>query len=150
MFNADQFLQSTIADANATAVVPVPVGEYQGIIEKVDARQWTSKTDPSKSGVTLDVTWMIEDEAVKQELGRDKVTVRQGIMLDLDINGGIDTGKGKNIGLGRLREALDMNRPGEVFSFNNLAGRAARVTVTHRFGETPDDVFAEVRQVTKW
>ena len=147
MFNPDQFLDMTITDANSTKTVPVPVGEYTALVSDVKCRQWQSKADPSKSGLTLDVTWEIDDAAVKQLLGREKVTVKQGIMLDLTESGGMDMGKGRNVGLGRLREALDLNRPGVAFSFSMLPGRLAKVSVSHRIDG--ENIYAEVKSVAR-
>ena len=147
MFNPDQFLDMQFEGQNDTKVVPVPAGEYTAMIEEVKVRQWQGKADPSKSGLTLDIQWSIDDPSVKELLGRDKVTVKQGIMLDLTDAGGLDMGKGRNIGLGRLREALDLNQPGRPFSFTMLTGRVARVSVTHRIAD--DNIFAEVKQVAR-
>ena len=147
MFNPDQFLDMQIEGQNDTKITPVPAGEYTAMIEEVKVRQWQSKADPLKSGLTLDVQWSIDDAAVKELLGRDKVTVKQGIMLDLTDAGGLDMGKGRNIGLGRLREALDLNQPGRPFSFTMLTGRVARVSVSHRIAD--DNIFAEVKQVAR-
>ena len=147
MFNPDQFLDMQIEGQNDTKVIPVPAGEYTAMIEEVKVRQWQGKADPSKSGLTLDVQWSVDDAAVKELLGRDKVTVKQGIMLDLTDAGGLDMGKGRNIGLGRLREALDLNQPGRPFSFTMLTGRVARVSVSHRIAD--DNIFAEVKQVAR-
>lgn len=147
MFNPDQFLDMQFEGQNDTKVVPVPAGEYTAMIEEVKVRQWQGKADPLKSGLTLDIQWSIDDPSVKELLGRDKVTVKQGIMLDLTDAGGLDMGKGRNIGLGRLREALDLNQPGRPFSFTMLTGRVARVSVSHRIAD--DNIFAEVKQVAR-
>lgn len=147
MFNPDQFLDMQVTESNDTKVVPVPVGEYTAVIEDVKCRQWQSKADPSKSGLTLDITWSVDDNAVKELLGRDKVTVRQGTMLDLTDSGGLDMGKGRNIGLGRLREALDLNKPGQPFAFSMLSGRVAKVAVSHRIDG--ENIYAEVKGVAK-
>lgn len=147
MFNPDQFLDMQFEGQNDTKVVPVPAGEYTAMIEEVKVRQWQGKADPSKSGLTLDIQWSIDDPSVKELLGRDKVTVKQGIMLDLTDAGGLDMGKGRNVGLGRLREALDLNQPGRPFSFTMLTGRVARVSVSHRIAD--DNIFAEVKQVAR-
>lgn len=150
MFDAQSFLDQTINEANDTTKVPCPVGEYTGIVSKVDCRQWTKKDDPTVNGVTLDVTWEIDDQGVREILGRDKVICRQGIMLDITSAGGLDSGKGKNIGLGRLREALNLNTPGVPFSFNMLVGRLGKVRVTHRANPNdPEQIFDEVTAVTK-
>lgn len=147
MFNPDQFLDMQVTESNDTKIVPVPVGEYTGIIEEVKCRQWQSKKDPSKSGITLDIKWAVDDHNVRELLGRDKVTVNQGIMLDITESGGLEMGKGQNVGLGRLREALDLNSPGQPFAFSMLAGRLAKIAVSHRVDG--DSIFAEVKQVAK-
>ena len=144
-FDAQSFLDASTTGSNDTKITPVPQGIFTGIIDKVNARQWTSK-DGSMSGVTLDVTWIIDDEAVKQELDRTTVTCRQGIMLDLTPDGsGLDMGKGKNVGLGRLREAVGLNKPGQAFSFNQLPGQAAKVEVSHRIDG--EDTYSEIKKV---
>jgi hypothetical protein len=147
MFNPDQFLDMQVTDPNDTKTIPVPVGEYTAVIEEVKCRQWQSKKDLSVSGLTLDILWSVDDSAVKELLGRDKVTVKQGIMLDLTDAGGLDMGKGRNIGLGRLREALGLNTPGQPFSFSMIAGRVAKVSVSHRIDG--ENIYAEVKGVAK-
>lgn len=147
MFNPDTFLAQTIDQANDTKVVPCPPGEFTAFIKDFKARPWTSKKDPSMSGVALDVTWTVDSAEVKTLLDRDEVTVKQGIMLDMTEQGSLDMGKGKNVGLGRLREALGLNVPGQAFSFAMLTGQAAKITVTHRVDG--EDVYAEVKMVTK-
>lgn len=147
MFNPEQFLDTQVTEANDTKTIPVPVGEYTALIEEVKCRQWQSKKDPSMSGLTLDITWSIDDQNVKELLGRDKVTARQGIMLDITESGTMDMGKGRNVGLGRLREAVNLNTPGQPFTFSMLPGRVAKVNVTHRVDG--DQIFAEIKSVAK-
>lgn len=147
MFDVTQFLDQTITEANSTQSTPVPPGEYIGVITEVKARQWTSKADPSRTGVTLDVTWQLDDPSLKELLGRDKITVRQGIMLDFTDSGQLDTGKGRNVQLGRLREAVGLNTPGQAFAFNMLHGRTAKVNVGHRVDG--DQIFVDVKGVTR-
>ena len=147
MFNPDQFLDMQVTEANSTEAIPVPVGEYTAIIGEVKCRPWQKKDDPSVAGLALDLSWDIDDSAVKELLGRDKVKCKQGVMLDLTESGGLDMGKGKNVGLGRLREACDLNRPGEPFAFSMLVGRIAKVKVEHRING--EQIFAEVKAVAK-
>lgn len=147
MFSPDQFLDMQVTESNDTKLVPIPVGEYVAVVSEVKARPWTSKSDPSKSGIALDVQWDIDDAGVKQLLGRDKVTVKQGVMLDMTESGGLDMGKGKNVGLGRLREACGLNQPGQPFSATMLTGRVAKVKVEHRVDG--ENIYSEVKQVAK-
>lgn len=147
MFDPNQFLDQNITDANDTKTIPVPTGEFIAVAEKVECRTWQSKKDPSKSGITLDITWNVDDQAVRDLLGRDKVTVRQGIMLDITDSGSLDMGRGRNVGLGRLREGLGMNVPGQPFAFNLIPGRMAKVLIEHRV--EGENIYAEVRGVAK-
>jgi hypothetical protein len=145
-FDAQSFLDAAVTGSNDTKIIPCPVGEFQGIIEKVLPRQWQSK-DGTQTGIALDVFWLVEDEGVKQALGRPTVTVKQGIMLDTTPQGGLDMSTGKNVGLGRLREAVGKNSPGEPFAFSMLPGLAAKISVSHRI--VNEDVFADVKGVAR-
>ncbi len=146
MFNAQEFLDATTTAAGSTKIIPVPIGEYMGVIDKVAPRQWQSK-DGTQSGIALDVIWLVEDEAVKQALGRPTVTTKQGIMLDLTPQGALDYSEGKNVGLGRLREAVGKNEEGVPFSFSMLPGLSAKIAITHRV--VSEDTFSEVKSVAK-
>lgn len=147
MFNPDTFLETSVTEANDTKLIPVPVGEYNAVITDVKARQWQGKADPSKSGVALDLQWEIDDVNVKALLDRDKVTVKQGVMLDMSDSGGLDMGKGKNVSLGKLREAVGLNEPGRAFAFSQLLGQMAKVKVDHRIDG--ENIYAEVKQVAR-
>lgn len=149
-FDPAQFLDMQMTESNDTVLRPVPVGEYVAVCTKVDVRPWQGKEDPTKSGMALDVLWEIDDAALQEELGR-KPTVKQGIMLDMNkTQTGFDMGKGMNVGLGRLREALGKNTPGMPFTFSMLPGNVAKVSVTHRPDtKNPEVVYAEVKAVTK-
>lgn len=149
VFDPDAFLTTTTTDAMDTRFDPIAVGEYPGIPEKLEVRQFNGTKDPSKTYTSLDITWDVDAPGEKARLGRDKLSVRQSLFLDMSAAGGLDTGKGKNIGLGRLREALNLNTPGVPFSFNDLIGRGpARISVTHRSG-AGDEIFAEVKGVAR-
>lgn len=149
MFSPETLMQMTVEEGNSTVAVPVPAGEFIGVIDKIELRQWTKKDDPSIAGMALDVLWSVDDANVKALLERDKVIVKQGVMLELTAEGGLDMGKGKNVGLGRLRDALGLNNPGQPFGFSMLTGRAAKIRVKHRAGDKPEQIFAEVDAVAK-
>ena len=131
MFDPNSFLDAEIQDANSTVTVPVPIGEYQAIVKEVKMANGISKTDGVTPWARLDIVWTIENENVKALLGRKEVVTRQGLMLDLSESGGLDMGVGRNVRLGRLREALGLNAPGKPFSFRMLEGRIAKVLIKH-------------------
>lgn len=147
MFAIENFLDQTVTGQLDTKVVPIPVNEYRAALKEVKARTWKSKDDPTNTGVALDLFWVIDDPELAETLGRKELLVKQGIMLDVDDNGRLLVEKGKNIGLGRLREALNMNDPKKPFSFNQLPGNVAKVLVTHRI--VGEDIFAEVKSVAR-
>lgn len=147
MFNAEDFLNATIEGANSTSAQPIPEGEYTAVIAEFKLRPWVKKDDPSVSGQALDVVWQLDAPNVAEELGRKELKAKQGIMLDFTDDGRLDMGKGRNVGLGRLREALDMNNPGQAFAISMIAGRMAKVKVKHRIDK--GNIFAEVDSVAR-
>jgi len=129
-FNPEEFLDATFTDANSTTFEPIPANEYQATIEEIKFSNGTSQ----KTGEPwhrLEITWSIEDESLKELLNRKKLISRQSILLEMNESGGLAAGRGQNIGFGRLREAVDLNRPGEPFSPRMLIGRRALVKVSH-------------------
>lgn len=144
-FNPDEFLNQTFDQSLDTKVIPCPVGEYQAIAEKVTVVPWAAR-DGSSSGLKIVILWDIQDDNVKAITNRDPTRVKQDQMLDLTETGQLDLAKGKNIGLGRIREALGLNTPGEPFAFSMIQGRMAKVLVSHR--AAGEDMFDEVKKIT--
>lgn len=126
-FDPETFLDATFSESNATTFEPIPPGEYPAVIDEIKFSNGVSKDGNPWS--RIEVKWVLEDKALAERLGRKVLSSRQNIMLDFLESGGLDMGKGRNINLGRLREAVDLNRPGEAFSFRMLTGRRAKVKV---------------------
>jgi hypothetical protein len=149
MFDPNTFLSETVTGANDTKYVPVPQGEYPAIIKEVKARQMDRKDRPGEKSTVADIVYEIDDANVKQVTGLDNPTVRQSVWLDLTPNGKLDMSKGKNIQLGKLREALGLNDDTKPFSFDQLPGRAAIIAIEHNPGKNEGEVFANVSKVGK-
>lgn len=148
VFDPESFLDATMTESSSTSQTPCPEGEYLAIVlDEPKIRSFSGTKDPSKQYVALDLTWSIEDPAVTSATGRSPTKVRQSLMLDFTDNGQLDMGKGRNVGLGRLREAVNMNQPGVPFSFRKLQGAQAKVKVTHRVAD--DTVYDEIRSVAR-
>lgn len=147
-FDPDTFMDGDVEGEMDTVIVPVPVGDYQAIIDKVEARQIEGK-DGKPDRVVCDVIWEVHDNAVKELLGRDKVTVKQSLWLDTLDSGALDLGPGKNVGLGKVRAALGQNKPGEKWSLRMLNGAGpAMIKVGHRPDKNdPSVTYAEVKSV---
>ena len=143
MFDTDSLLNSTFTESLDTTQTPCPEGEYPAVLDSFKARTFENKE--GETGAVLDIFWKPQlDGASEAALGR-KPTVKQTVFLDLTPGGGLDMGKGRNIGLGRLREAVGQNQPGKPWNFGMLQGSMATVVVKHRMYE--GNIFDEVKQV---
>ena len=139
-FDPSIFEQQQYTEASDTKYVTVPAAEYPAVIKSHKFRQ-------EKGYTILDLVWAVDDQGARDATGMKEPTVRQSIFLDMTPNGGLDFGKGKNVKLGRLREATGLNQPGQAFSFNMLDGRPARIKVEHRI--SGEDTFADVKETTR-
>jgi len=147
-FDPASFLMQETSEQMDTQFILIPAGEYPALITKVEARQQQNPNDPAQLWTILDVTYGIDDQAVREETGLPKPTIRQSIFLDLNEGGTLETGKGKNVNLGRLREATGLNQPGQAFSFGALLGQACIVAVKHTPDKKdPEIVYANVNKV---
>lgn len=125
----------------STKMLPIPEGEYQAVATKQELRTTNS------GKVVLEVTWEIDDQSVREATSREHPTSRQGIFLDITPQGTLDRSQGKNIGLGKLLEALGMNVPGRPFSYADIVGQVAKVHVKHR--QVEDNTYDEVKGVNR-
>lgn len=139
-FDPDMFMNQVTTDSTDTKFTPVPVGEFKAVIADVKAAKAGDKP-------VLNITWNVDSDEARAATGMDKPQVRQTIWLDLTEQGGMDMGKGKNVGLGKLREALGQNRAGQPWSPGMLNGCVAMIMVGHRAGKEAGEVFADVKAV---
>jgi len=147
-FDPSQLLNLSIEGSNDTKLTPVPEGEYNAIIEDVQIKSGISQKT-QEPWAKVEVKCSIEDSALQAQIGR-KPTVRGGVMLDLTDQGTLDLGKGRNIGLGRLREAVNLNSPGQSFAFTQLVGQYVKVRVGHRADpKDPSMIYDEVKGFAK-
>lgn len=136
-FNPELFLNTQATEANSTEFVLVPQGEYVGIIDAISADSFKSfdikrGENAGKKAYRLDLKILLNDESgqLKELLGRP-ASVTAGIMLDIKPDGTLEFGKGRNVNLGRLREAVNQNASGRPWSFGSLAGQPVKVKVVH-------------------
>lgn len=155
LFDPNAFLDATI-DTPTVRRPPLPIenpaspdGTYMAVCGEPKARTWESKKDPGKSGVAMDMPLTIDVPAQLQESMQlpPQVLLTDGIMLDLTPQGTIDTAPGKNRKLRVYREAADMNKPGDVFSFRKFSGRVFKVKITHEVYE--GDILDKIGTVLK-
>jgi hypothetical protein len=140
-FDPNHFLDATME----TALVqrpPLPAGrEFISTIADLKQRAWKSKEDPTKSGIAIDVTHEFLVASLPPDIQQnyrdpegkplEKIIIVDGIMLNLTETGAIDFAPGKNAKLRTYREAVDKNKPGDVFNLRMLIGQNVRSKIKH-------------------
>jgi len=113
MFDPDNFINAEVNSELDTKSIPAPEGDYAIKIVKLKARAWAKKDDPTINGVAIDVTCEVVDQNILSDIGLEKLIVMGSIPLEIAEDGkSLAEGKGRNVALGRFREACDINRPG--------------------------------------
>lgn len=150
MFDPSTFLDQQIDTPMSTARELCPEGEFPAIIDDFDATAFKriEGKDGKPDRVVFSCPFVIQDEAVKTKLERDKVVVRKDCWLDQDAAGGLLTGKNDNVDLGLIRAAVGQNEGPWNFGMLRGAGPCI-VRVRHRSTDKndPERKIAEVSRV---
>lgn len=149
-FDPSLFLDATLSEPS-TRRPPIPAGlDLVGIIADVKMRPWQGRKDPTQSGLAADVTVEFDLSAypdVQKVVNVPKVTISDSLMLNLTDAGLIDNSPGKNGKLRRYREALNMNKPDDSFSFRQMIGRQIKARISHR--EHEGDLYDQIETVAR-
>ena len=159
MINVNDFINTVHQETIDTARIPIPVGEYVGQIGTDDkaltleqGNAGPNAKNPGAPWARLDVLINIPDPsgAIKAATGRDPVSTRYGIMLDLTAAGMPDFTAGKNLNLGRLFKAIghavtDKGQIAAPWSFTELPGKGIKITIAH--DPNPNDASAPYERV---
>lgn len=145
MFDVDKLMNEDVSGSMSTAVKPIPEGTYTAVISEVKLREVKTKNGVSLS---LDVKLSLDAPELKEELKRDP-TVFQSFWLDLDDNGRLDLSEGRNVKLGRLREAVGQNTPGQPWNIRKLEGQVVKVQTTNSLSEDGSQVYTNVKAFAK-
>lgn len=159
LFNPDTFLDTEIGESLSTKPVLIPVADgYQSLIKNVQGR--TVVSGEGKKMAFLDITHEIdgstpvpgdaEGRTLNQFTNRDKATVTDSIILDLTPGGQLDFREGMNFRLGRYREALGQNIPGQPWKPRNMMGQVLKVNISHRYDKNDATIaYPQVKGVEK-
>ena len=143
-FDPDLFLGGEMKGGFETSYARVSPGEYSAMIDGVKVRKVNTK-DGERA--VMDITWLILDEEVKKETELERPTCRQGFFLDINDKGGLERGKNKNVGLGRLFAAIGIDQ-GDKWSPEGLKGYLGTVRIEHKPNEDdPENPYANVTRV---
>lgn len=144
MFDPESFLDSTLPNPLDTRRTPVPVGTYSAFVEDVVLDHGIIKSGEraGQPWARLTFKWNIDDAALRDKLQRTKVMVSEGLMLDLDEAGDLDTRPGRNVRLGKRFEVFGLNQKGT--SPRAFIGQFGKIRVEHRMyeGEPQEDVVS--------
>lgn len=146
-FDAGQFMQATVDAPMATEYEICPEGLFPAMIGDFDEKaiqrhSFTYKQGPQAgqpgSMVKFNCPFSIQDETVKAQMERETVYADQQIILDTNELGQLDLGKGKNVKLGQIREALGQNAAGPWNIMNLRGAGPLLVQVVHEEFERKD------------
>lgn len=140
-FDADSFLNQSVEGALDTKYPVVPADKYVAQVDKVSTSDGiiSKGENAGKKWVSLNLHWNVMDEELKREMERDKVVVVQRIFLDLNDDDTIAVGKGKNVKLGQVRDAMGQNDPSQPWSPNFLIGQMAEIDVVVTANDQGDE-----------
>ena len=146
-FDPDAFMNEAVEGAMDTKLDPADPGEYHAVIEDVLPREYTDKQGEKR--MILDLIWSIQDQELLLKLGRTKFTVKQSLFLDMTPQGQLDRSKGKNVQLGKVREATRQNDPNRPWVPGHLKGAGpCLINVTQRPDKNSDAIYNDVKSVT--
>lgn len=145
MFDPKKFMEAQFNGKLDTVIPTLPEDDYRAIIDNVEMRDIETKKGETRW--IMRIRWKITDDAKLAGLNRTQASVNQDLWLDLTPQGGLDEGEGKNVGLGRVLEALNLN--GQTWAPPMLKGMGPCILrVTTRTNDK-DESFNDVRRVTK-
>ena len=149
VFDPDTFLQQTATDApSETEAVLLPEGDYDLVVKKLGIKETQGGSH------MLLIRWFPElspDQATQIGLDPQKVfTIQQRLFLDIDTETGkLEKGKNVNLALGRVRDAVNQNRPGEWRIMDLMGCRARGHVVQVQVFNDPGRMVNEVSMVSK-
>lgn len=144
-FDPNAFLNTEVKGELDTSLPPIPEGTWDAQVDKVAARAVTDRNGNQRA--IMDVTWAVLNDEVKKATTMEKPTVRQSVFLDVNEQGALDFSKGKNVQLGRLRDAVGQNT-NKVWSPTMLEGQIAKVVTKQRPDENdPEIIYSDVKRV---
>ena len=161
-FDPNVFLDAQTEEVNAKRP-PLPVenpaapdGLYTAIISDVQMKTGTIEKGDRAGQPWLAAVVSIDVEVPQQvqdglgiKLDKGSIRLSEYAMLDLTPDGkGLDNGVGKNRRQRQYREALDMNKPGDVWSWRKAVGQVIKIKLTHEMynGEPQEKIGALFRR----
>ena len=115
-FDPELFMAKETEQEMETKYTPIPDDDY---ISMIDDKIALKEVNGSP---VIDLYHIIDDPELAERMGLERISVKQSIFCDVDAAGNLTFGPNQNIKLGKLREALGQNVPGQSWNVNMLAG----------------------------
>lgn len=157
-FDPNLFMNQTIDQPLETERTLCPPGDYQFVIDDFTAEALESIDFEYRKGpragqpgvmYKFSCPCVVQDEAVKTQLGVEKLVVYKQMNLDID-GGNLEWGKNKNIELGQLRNAVGQNVNGQPWAISNLRGAGPFMgRVEHREGKRKDGSAFKLAEIVR-
>jgi hypothetical protein len=142
MFDPEMFLNSEVTKPMSTTRPAMSEMETQGYVKKMQFK------NPKDDLIVLELFWVADSEQARQETGMEEPTVKQSLWIDLNDDGFLDTGEGKNVDLGKVRKAVGQNGEG-AWSPAMLEGATATLFIIQDPGKDGDDnIYNRVKSVS--
>jgi hypothetical protein len=155
------FDPNTVADIEVTGAmetkrVPIPVGRYNFQVSKLTIKEGTID-DGDRKG---EKWWAFEldcemqagsktstGESIEELTGIPQPHSRYQGFLDRDQKTGVlELGPGRNVDLGKIREAVGLNGSATPFKMKMLVGQVFNGEIVHRANpKSPGEFFAEIK-----
>ncbi len=151
-FDAAALLNATTTNAGSTEFLLLPTDEEFVANLRVDsdpAKAFKQGVKDGRDWLMLNVQVELSGARIAELLaGRDKRTIQWGIPLDVTPSGGLDMGKGMNVTLNKLREAVGQRKEGSKWGVSDLNGQTIRVKIKQR--KVDDKVYDDIGSFTKF
>lgn len=143
LFNPEVLMNCSVETSMSTFIPPWPEGEWVVTITKVDFKQ------PKDNMVLMECTFETIEPDVVSITGINPSQTRYAVFLDLTDTGMLDTTEGKNVGVGKLREAVGQNVDGVPWSPALLVGQQLRAKSSQKADkDNPEILRTDIKAIT--
>jgi hypothetical protein len=151
-FDSQSFLNTQREGGFSTEYPVVPDDEYVAFIRrpKEGGKPTVNVRSLDSGQLVMDLNWTIEDEKAKAATGMGVAYGRQSVWLDVSADGtSLERGKGKNVQLGLLLDAMGLNDGRPIDFGNMLYDRPCKVRTKSRVDDSTGKTYVDVKGVAK-
>jgi hypothetical protein len=126
IFNAEVLLNAATEKSHATSIPPLPEQEFIFTVTKIDFKQ------PKDGVIIMELSAETTDPVAVAATGINPSRSRWSTFVDLTESGLLDDTDGKNIGIGKIREAVGQNTAGVPWAPAALMGQQFRGKIVQK------------------